>query len=296
MILVAGATGRLGAEIVSRLRQDGEQVRGLVRTTSDPEKITHLREMGAETFTGNLRDHASLVGACNGVTTVISTVSMIQTGQPGDSFEDTDAAGNISLIEAAKEAGAKHFIFISFEASRFPDTPLTDAKRAVERHLHEGGIDFTILQPPPFIEIWLGPHLFGDPHSGQVKIFGKGEGRVPYVSMFDVAEVAVRAVHSPAARNATIVFSGPDAITQRDAVRMFEEAMGKPLTVTSIPEEALETQWQSAENPLEKVFAGLMLGVAKLDEDSIPLSQDFAFKMGTVHDYANRIAHPVGNA
>ena len=241
MILVAGATGRLGAEIVRRLRQRGEEVRGLVRTTSDPAKIAHIRELGGETFTGNLRDHASLVGACKGVKTVISTVSMIQTAQPGDSFEDTDGAGNISLIEAAKDAGVQHFIFVSFEASRFPDTPLTDAKHSVERHLREGGIDYTILQPPPFMEIWLGPMLFGDPSTGQVKIFGKGEGRVPYVAINDVAEVAVRAVNSPAARNATIVFSGPEAITQRDAVRLFEEAMGKSLTVTEVPEEALDS-------------------------------------------------------
>ena len=102
MILVAGATGRLGAEIVRRLRQHGEQVRGMVRTTSDPEKIHHLREMGAEIFTGNLRDHVSLVGACRGVTTVISTVSMIQTGQPGDSFEDTDS-GREHLIDRGGE-------------------------------------------------------------------------------------------------------------------------------------------------------------------------------------------------
>lgn len=290
MILVAGATGRLGAEIVRRLRQRGEEVRGLVRTTSDPAKIAHIRELGGETFTGNLRDHASLVGACKGVKTVISTVSMIQTAQPGDSFEDTDGAGNISLIEAAKDAGVQHFIFVSFETSRFPDTPLTDAKHAVERHLREGGIDYTILQPPPFMEIWLGPMLFGDPSTGQVKIFGKGEGRVPYVSVDDVAEVAVRAVNSPAARNATIVFSGPEAITQRDAVRLFEEAIGKSLTVTEVPEAALEGQWQAAENPLEKVFAGLMLGVAKLDEDSMPPGQDLAFKMATVRDFANKVA------
>ena len=290
MILVAGATGHLGAEIVRRLRERGEEVRGLVRATSSPEKIAAIRNLGAQTFTGNLRDHASLDGACRGVTTVISTVSMITTPQPGDSFQDTDAAGTIALIESAKRAGAKHFIFVSFEACRFPDTPLTDGKRAVENHLKGGGIDYTILQPPPFMEIWLGPMLFGDPHSGQVKIFGNGEGKVPYVSMYDVAEVAVRAVSTPSMKNATIVFTGPQAVSQREAVKMFEEAMGKPLAVTAVPHEVLEAQWRTSDNQMEKVFAGLMLGVATLNEDPAPLAAEYAFEMSTVSDYAKKLA------
>jgi uncharacterized protein YbjT (DUF2867 family) len=290
MILVAGATGHLGSEIVRRLRDRGNEVRGLVRATSAPEKITALENAGAEVVTGNLRDKASLDAACKGVATVISTATIIVTAQPGDSFQDTDAAGTINLIEAAKRAGVGHFIFVSFDASRFPDTPLTEAKRAVERHLQSAGIDYTILQPPPFMEIWLGPMLFGDPQSGQVKIYGEGKGKVPYVSMFDVAEVAVRSVTAPSARNNTLTFTGPQGVTQREAVKMFEDAVGRELSVTSVPQQALEEQWKTADNPFEKTFAGLMLGIAKLDEDPMPLSGDYAFDMATVGDYAKKTA------
>ena len=288
MILVAGATGRLGTEIVRRLREHGEEVRCLVRATSTHEKIQHLKELGATAYTGNLRDRPSLDEACAGVTTVISTVSMIGTAQPGDSFEDTDAAGTIALIDAAKHAGARHFIFVSFNAARFPSTPLTDAKRAVESHLREGGIDYTILQPPPYMESWLGPMLFGDPSTGQVKIFGRGEGHIPYISFTDVAEVAVRAVTVPSARNATITFGGPESISQREVVRLFEEATGKPLAVTAVPEEALELQWQTTTNPFEKSFAGLMLGIARLDDKATSPGEGFEFQMATVRDFARR--------
>ena len=290
MILVAGATGHLGYEVVRRLRQKGEEVRALVRATSAPEKIAMLREIGAQPFTGNLRDRASLEGACAGVDTVVSTVSMIVTAQPGDSFQDTDAGGTIALIEAAKAARAKHFVFVSFDASHFPDTPLTDAKRKVEAHLKQAGIDYTILQPPPFMESWLGPMLFGDPKTGQVKIFGHGEGRIPYISVGDVAEVVCRSVSLPAARNSTMAFSGPQAISQREAVKMFEEAVGQPLSVTEVPPEALEAQWMNSSNPLEKSFAGLMLGIARLNEEAQPPSDEFSFEMATVRDYAARSA------
>ena len=268
MILVAGSTGGLGSEIVRLLRERGESVRGLVRKTSAPENVSRLRELGAEPVVGDLKDRASLDAAVGGVKTVISTVTVITTAQEGDSFADTDSAGNISLIDAAKAAGAEHFIYISFDYSRFPSTPLTQAKEAVEEHLMSSGIAYTILRPSLFMDIWLGPHLFSDLSSGQAKIYGTGTGRIPYIAMGDVAKVAVWAATDPSARNVVITFGGPEAITQREVVETFEGTLGKPLIVTEVPEQVLEVQWQSAQNPFEKTFAGLMLGVARLDMDA----------------------------
>ena len=290
MILVAGATGSLGSEIVRRLRAKDEAVRGLVRATSAPEKVAGLSEMGVEVAVGDLKDPASLADACKGVRTVISTVSMIGTAQPGDSFADTDTAGTISLIDSAQAAGVQHFVFISLDTDRFPQSPLTDGKRAVQDHLRASGIGYTILQAPPFMEIWLGPMLFGDATSGQAKLYGSGNGRVPYIATADVAEVAVRSLSSPLAHNATITFGGPEAITQREAVRAFEKAFGKTLTATEVPEDALKAQWQAAENPFEKTFAGLMLGLAQLDADPAPLPGEMAFEMMTVRDFAKGLA------
>ena len=265
MILVAGSTGNLGSEIVRLLRERGESVRGLVRSTSAQEKVSRLRELGAELAIGDLKDRASLEAAVRGVRTVISTVTVITTAQEGDSFADTDSAGNIALIDAAKAAGAEHFVYISFDYTQFPPTPLTQAKEAVEQHLISSGMTYTILQPSLFMEIWLGPHLFSDLSSGQAKIYGSGTGRIPYVATGDVAKVAVWAATDPSARNLVITFGGPEAITQREVVETFEDTLGKPLIVTEVPEQVLEIQWQSAQNPFEKTFAGLMLGVARLD-------------------------------
>ena len=105
MILVAGSTGNLGSEVVRQLRELDEPVRGLVRATSAPEKVERLRKMGVEIAVGDLKDRASLDSACRGVKTVISGVTIIATAQPGDTFSDTDAAGTMSLIDAAKAAG-----------------------------------------------------------------------------------------------------------------------------------------------------------------------------------------------
>ncbi len=72
MILVVGASGRLGSTIVRHLlSQEGERVRTLTRT---PAKLEHLEAIGAEVVRGDLRDPASLVSACQEAEQVITTV------------------------------------------------------------------------------------------------------------------------------------------------------------------------------------------------------------------------------
>ena len=191
MVLVAGATGALGSQIVRRLLERGGKVRALVRTTSDQKKVDSLEKAGAEIARGDLKDPDSLRSACNGVKAVISTVSMIGTGKEGDSFEATDSGGTRSLIDAAKAAGAEQFHFISFDRSGMPDAPIVKAKGEVEDYLKSSGLNYTIIQPSFFMEAWLGPMLFADTALGTAKVYGEGTAKIRYVSASDVAELAV---------------------------------------------------------------------------------------------------------
>ena len=300
MILVAGATGVLGSEIVRRLREQGKPVRALVRATSAPEKVARLKQLGVEIAQGDLKDRRSLDDAVRGVEAVISTVTTILTTQPGDSFSETDGAGTRNLIDAARAAGTAHFVFVSFDTSRVPDSPLTAAKREVERYLERSGLTYTILQPGLFMESWLGPYLFADPSAGTAKVYGSGNEAIRYVAVGDVAEVAIRALSVPSARNATIPFGGPEPISQRDAVRIFEEEYGKPFAVTEIPVNALEAQWGAAKDPYEKTFSALMLGVARgLGGDVEAPAREFGVRGTPPREFVRRSASaesaPPGN-
>ncbi len=291
MILVAGSTGVLGSEIVSRLITRGEKVRAMVRATSAPEKVERLERAGAEIVRADLKEPRTLLGACAGVSAVISTVTTILTSQPGDSFEATDGEGNKSLIDAAKKTGVSRFVFVSFDTSKPAENPLTNAKKDAEEHLKKSGLDYTILHPSLFFQTWLGPMLFADPVAGTAKVYGKGTDKIRYVAVADVAELAVQALSRPAARNATIPFGGPDAISQRDAVRIFEEAYGKKFNVIEVPEAALEAQWSSAQNPFDKTFAGLMLGLARgFDTGVQPPFDKFPMHMTSPREYVRRLA------
>jgi uncharacterized protein YbjT (DUF2867 family) len=297
MILVAGSTGVLGSEIVRRLTARGDKVRALVRTTSAPEKIERLKMLGAEIVRADVKDPGTLVAACAGVSAVISTITTILTSQPGDSFEATDGEGTRSLIDAAKKAGVAKFVFVSFDTSKTPDNPLSDAKRAAEEHLKASGLDFTILHGSLFCESWLGPMLFADPVAGTAKVYGKGTDKIRYVAVADVAEFAVQSLSAPIAHNATIQVGGPEEISQREAVRIFEEAYGKKFSVIEIPEAALEAQWSSAQNPFDRTFAGLMLGVARGFVSGMnPPFEKFPMQMTSPREYVRNMARASGQA
>jgi uncharacterized protein YbjT (DUF2867 family) len=296
MILVAGSTGVLGSEIVRRLIARGERVRAMVRATSDPEKVDRLKKAGAEIVRADLKEPSTLVAACAGANAVISTVTTILTSQPGDSFEATDGEGNKALVDAAKKAGVAKFVFVSFDTGKSPDNPLSNAKKDMEEHLRESGLDYTILHSSLFFESWLGPMLFADPAAGTAKVYGEGTDKIRYIAVADVAEFAVQSLSRPAARKAVIPIGGPDEVSQRDAVRIFEEVYGKKFNVIEVPEAALEAQWASAPNPWDKTFAGLMLAVARgFDTGVQPPYDKFPMRMTSVRDHARRMASASAN-
>jgi uncharacterized protein YbjT (DUF2867 family) len=295
MILVAGATGVLGSEIVRRLTARGEKVRAMVRVTSVPEKVERLRVMGAEVVFADVKEPRTLITACAGAEAVISTITTILTSQPGDSFEATDGAGTRALIDAARQTGVSKFVFVSFDTTKSPDNPLTQAKREAEAHLKASGLDYTILHPTLFCEVWLGPMLFADPVACTAKVYGNGTEKLRYVAVADVAEFAVQSLTNPAARNAIIPVGGPDEISQRDAVRLFEDAYGRKFNVVEVPEAALEAQWSAAQNPFDKTYAGLMLGLARgFDSGMRPPFEKFPMDMTSPGDYVRGQARESG--
>ncbi|MBL8205528.1 MAG: SDR family oxidoreductase [Blastocatellia bacterium] len=289
MILVVGATGFLGGEICRRLTQAGQSVRGLVRATSDPNITANLQELGVQLATGDLKDKASLVAACQGITSIISTATVTRSSQPGDSIELTDAAGQQALIAAALEAGVSQFIYVSYSGQIGTDDPLTLAKRGVEERLRASGMTYTILRPSYFIEAWLSPVFGFDAANAKATIYGAGENKLSWISLGEVAAFAVESLTNPAARNAVLELGGPNALSPLEVVRIFEEISGKQFDVQHVPEEALIAQQANATDSMQRAFAALMLAYAK--GDVIPMEatlQQFPIALTSVREFAQR--------
>ncbi len=289
MNLVAGATGRLGSEVCRLLADKGKPVRALVRSTSDPAIVEELEALGAEVVRGNLCDTASHEEACKGVDAVISTVSSMPVSyQPGaNDIQTVDVEGVSNLITAAQKAGVRHFIYTSFSGQIDLESPLRNAKRAVEQRLKDSGMAYTILRPTCFMEAWLGPGVGFDYPTARVQIYGTGQGPISWISSCDVARFAVESLGNPAARNATLELGGPEALSPLQAVRIFEEVGGKPFEVQHIAEEALQAQKAGATDPMQESFAALMLGYAQGDAIDMEKTMGvFSFQLTTVRDYA----------
>jgi NADH dehydrogenase len=234
----------------------------------------------------DLKDPASLLRACTGANAVISTASCTFSRQAGDSIDTVDRSGQLALINAARQAGVEHFVFVSFRANASIEYPLTMAKRSVESALRASGLDYTILQASYFMEVWLTPAVGFDAAGGRVKLFGGGMQPVSWIAYRDVARAAVAALDEAAARNTIVELGGPEALSPREVVRMFEAAGVGNVETEVVPEEALEAQMRAAADPLEQSFAGLMLQCARGDAiDPGHRQRLFPFAMTSVRDY-----------
>lgn len=288
MILVAGATGLLGREICGLLLDRKKAVRAMVRRTSKPEIVADLKRRGAESVEADLKNPRSLDAACKNIDTVVSTISSTFSRQEGDSIETVDRQGNINLIDAAKRAGVRRFVFISFDHQNAPvPAPLTEAKKAAEQYLMKSGMEYTILHASFFMEVWLSPALGFDPANGKATIYGSGTKPISWISLFDVAAFAAAGVDHSAARNRIIGVGGPEAISPLDLVKIFENVTGRHFEVQHVPEEALRAQREGATDPMQQSFATLMLAYAAGGPvDMSQTAKQFSIPLRSVRDYA----------
>jgi NADH dehydrogenase len=189
-------------------------------------------ELGAQPVMGDLKDPESLARACAAVKTVITTANSSARSEP-DTVDTVDRRGNRALIDAAVHAGCEHFIFVSaLGASSESPVDFFRAKADTERHLADSGMDYTILQPNIFMEVWIGMMVAMPVQQGMpVTLIGRGDHRHAMISMRDVAAFVVAAVTNPAARNTTLIIGGPDALTWTQVVERAESILGRNLDV-----------------------------------------------------------------
>lgn len=289
---VLGASGSLGYEICSLLRAGSWPVKGLVRKTTGTEKRNQLRHIGVELAEGDLSDRETLERHLKGIRTVIVTISSMPFSYiPGvNDIKTVDEDGVINAIDASKAAGVEHFIYTSFSKNINIDFPLSKAKRKVEKYLQESGLKYTILRPGYFNEAWLSPMTGFDAEGGKVNIVGTGEEPVSYISYKDVAKFAVESVTNPNSVNSILELGGPGKISRKEAVNIFENAMGRKIEVSYTPLEVLKEQFANATDPMQISFTGLIICLAKGDViEMSEILKKFPVKLTSVKEYSQSL-------
>jgi uncharacterized protein YbjT (DUF2867 family) len=264
MILVVGSTGSVGSRVTTKLASMGRQVAALVRdTTSDKAKA--LAASGAKLVVGDLKDPKSLSAALEGVDTVVCTASSTMSRQDGDSIDTVDKQGLQNLIGAAEAKAVKQFILVSFSHNIGNDFPLSEGKRAAEKRLEAGKLDYTILLPSYFLETWLSPAVGFDVASGGVRIYGDGTKKVSLIALDDVVDAVVGAVGNPQASRKSIQIGGPSPISFLEVVALVERATGKKLKVDHMTLDQISGARAAEKDPMSASFLGLFYYLAQGD-------------------------------
>ena len=291
MILIVGASGRLGSVVVQRLLAQGKAIRVMTR---DPRSLAHLQRQGVEIASGDLRDPASLASACRGVEQVLAAAHALD-GKGDNNPRTVDDKGNRHLIDAAKAAGVKHFIFISVQGAG-PASPLEffRIKYHTEEYLRASGLDFTILRPGAYMELWA--QLIGQPiqEQGKTTIFGRGNNPINFVSVEDVARFVSIALDDARARNAVIEVCGPENLTTNQLAEVFERPSGRQAKKRHIPLLMMRVTFILV-RPLNPAMSrlirnGIYMDTANLRCDTAGTARAFGVQLTTLEEVARRAA------
>jgi uncharacterized protein YbjT (DUF2867 family) len=148
-------------------------------------------------------------------------------------------------------------------------------------------LNYTILRPTYFMEVWLSPVLGFDYPNAKATIYGEGKNKISWIAIKDVASFAVASLDNPAAKNKIIELGGPGALSPLEVVNIFEATKGKKFELQFVPEEAIRAQRDGARDPLSESFAALMLGVVHGSEIDMKNAIDvFPIQLTSVNDYA----------
>lgn len=291
-ILIVGATGRVGSETALTLARKGLSVSALVRGGKSHPGSRQLLDAGVFVVHGDLRRHESLREAVKGIEMVICSATALPAAG-ADALQRVDHDGTLALIEAAEATGVKRFIYVSYSGNIRWESPLEYAKRECENRLLHSTLEAVILRPSFFMEAWLSPMAGFDPAIGSVRIYGHGDSKVSYISSSNVADFAVECATRELEQKTTILeLGGPDALSQLEAVGIFEQKLKREMTGECIPFEALRIQYESSD-PFQKTVAALMLAYAGGDvvQNAIQTAQKYGVRLRSVFQYAHDL-HP----
>ncbi|WCE00456.1 NAD(P)H-binding protein [Streptomyces sp. HUAS 31] len=217
MILVTGATGTIGSEVVRQLAARGEKVRALTR---DP--AAARVPSGVEAVRGHPGDRASVEGAMAGA----AAAFLVGVFGPDDAEQDR------GMVEAARAAGVRRIVKLSSIGTG--DPRLAGFGRwhlPGEEAVRGSGLKWTVLRPSSFASntlAWADAVREGTPAPNPM-----GEGKQGVVDPRDVAEVAVRTLLEPGHTGRTYTLTGPETISASGQAAVLGEILGRPVTLHS---------------------------------------------------------------
>jgi (4-alkanoyl-5-oxo-2,5-dihydrofuran-3-yl)methyl phosphate reductase len=235
MILITGATGNIGTELVKLLASKGSSLRVVSR---DEKKVAHL-DPRIERIIGDLHEPSVVQRALQGIDKLFMIPVLL----------DPDHESDRLLIDEAKRAGVGHIVMVSSGVVRLGDkNPIGILHRQKEVFIEETGIPWTFLRPGGFmsnvLRFWL------DTIKSQGKVFNpSGDGKTAPISPYDIAAVAAVALTTTGHEGKVYDLTGPELVSAHDQVRILSKVLGKPIQCIDIPVQAAAERMKAAGLP-----------------------------------------------
>jgi uncharacterized protein YbjT (DUF2867 family) len=254
MILVTGATGNVGQEVVRELAGAGQAVRALTRGGSSGAAPGFSDLPGVDVVTGDLDHPETLRAPLAGVRGVFLL--------PG--YADMDA-----VVGEIRGAGVERVVLLSGSSARSGDesNAVTAYMLRSERAVEEAGGRWTILRPFGFMANAL--RWRDQLDEGDVVREPFAAVPIAVIDPVDIAVVAVAALLDEGHDGQTYLLSGPEPLTAGDRVRILGEVLGRDLRLDALDEEQARAKL-TAEMPAEYVHAFFDFYVdGSLDESEV---------------------------
>lgn len=226
-VVLAGAFGNLGADILRELVKQGHEV---VAADLKTKEIPGLEGK----YTPRAMDVTkpeTLKGLCDGADVVITTVGLTGTSATITNY-DIDYQGNLNLLREAQRAGVKHFSYISvIKADSDPQVPMLHAKYLFEQELKKSGISWVIHRPTGYFydiaKVFM-PMI----EKGQVTLLGKQDVHANVIDTPDFAQFIVLHMTDD---NKMFDVGGKETYSYAEIARMFFAAAGKEPVIKRAP-------------------------------------------------------------
>jgi (4-alkanoyl-5-oxo-2,5-dihydrofuran-3-yl)methyl phosphate reductase len=239
MILITGATGNIGSELVKLLVAKGEAVRVISR---DEKKVSHL-DPSVERVIGDRHDPSIVRKAVQGADKVFMLAVLFDKNHEADRL----------LVEEAKQAGARQIVMISSGTVRMEGNAIGQLHREKEQIVEASGIPWTLLRPGGFMSnaiVWWAENI-----KSQSKVFNPaGNGKTAPISPHDIAAVAAVVLTSSGHEGKTYDLTGAELVSAPQQVEILSKVIGKPIECIDIPPEVAAQRM---------IAAGLPDGVVK---------------------------------